>query len=1486
MIGSPGWTKQGTPGIYTVVAPHIGTYSTQTMTGAATMQINATPSITSSPAHQSACAGTTAAVSFTVGASTSSGTLSYQWQVLNGTVWTDLSNVSPYSNVTTATMTITSPSTALNTRQYRAVVWVPGYSSVTSNSAFLAVSSPPVITSQPNASTVCSGSNATFTVLATGSAPLTYRWQVGNGSTGPWTNLTNGSTYSGVSTATLTVLSPTTALSGKYYQVVINGCSTTTSGSAQLTVNAPPTLSAQPANQTVCAGATPVATFTVTASGSTTLSYQWQESQDNGATWLSLSNEGVYSGTTTNALKVTGAGVHLNLRKYRVAVMASGNVCTLYSNGNATLRVNSLITSDLTGSVCSGTPFNYTITSGAANAAFQWSRPAVPGISNATLSNVSSTTISETLTNTTASPIDVVYSLTVTATGNTCSPTTSNLVVTVMPSNTIKTLPISPAVLCVGSTINVGFIAPCGFASSNEFTAQLSDATGSFSTPINLAKTAGTTSGTITAAIPNGTVAPGTKYRIRVASSSPVLAGFDNGSDLTIQMYAISPLVSQSITTTESGTTLTATSAGISSYQWKYYTELAGALTNLPSTSSTYQPRGADFPNPGTYYVSCTMTTSSTGCAFAVSNAVTVYVNCPITANLVYNGDFSITPNSPVGSTSSSVTAPTNLGFTSEYFYANTSNSLSNNQDGKGTSGGEGKYGITANPYFLHNAFCNVGSSFQPSPESGGNMLVGNAATSGSQNLWQQTIAVRPNTDYVLTFWAASLAGTANSLQFGVYAGCFRTGADISVAQSGISNCGWTKFTVHLNSDTLTSIQLAIRNISAAAGGNDIAIDDITFYECQPSNSYFSSANSFVWRGFSTDWFNLDNWGTACLLPSCDDDAIIPILTSDKSYPVINKNGATAGMITISSGATLKINAGFNLDVCGNFTNNGTLTVGATSTLSFTGSRSPQIISGDLTGATQLGHLVINKTNHSDVIRLGRQLGIAGNLTITKGNLNANGKVLAITGTLSTSPTGTFTSSGNTTSVTGNVSNSGTLVADSGTFNVMGSFSNTGTFLAGNGILRVAGNLSNGGTFVPNTGTVELNGTADQSFSQSGTGSFYRLVINNSLASSKLTFNPAITIVSNQLTLIRGTVVTTGTSEIRVTNAASSAVRGHSASSYVNGILRRWVTGLNTYEFPVGDATRYELVSMQITAALGVSNVAGFFRSTMPSGTSGLNNLDGQGKNLAVCTGGYWDLTPNATVLSTARYNLRLFPVGFSCSGIHQTFIKRPSAAASWSYDGSTYVDGTTRSDIRGFSEYTVASSTTPLPVRLLHFEAKMKDQQAELGWLTAMEKDNAHFEVERSSDAVEFLSIGSVPGAGTTQEQTTYAFRDEHPLYGRSYYRLKQVDWDGIYEYSKVVSIENALPASVIELYPNPVGKGSTTTLRIRSASLQNYLIQIQDIRGRELAYYPIPAQIGDNEFILNEHHTLAAGIYIIQLSPQGSVDGKGRWQMKLVVH
>jgi hypothetical protein len=146
-------------------------------------------------------------------------------------------------------------------------------------------SSAPTITSDPTNQTVLQGTPTTFTVGANGTAPLSYQWQ---------RNMVN---INGATSSSFTLASPLFADSGaKFRCVVTNAFGSATSNEATLTVNAPPSITQQPTNQTVTQGQT--ATFTVGATGSATLTYQWQRNQANinGATSSTYT-----TGATTSA---------------------------------------------------------------------------------------------------------------------------------------------------------------------------------------------------------------------------------------------------------------------------------------------------------------------------------------------------------------------------------------------------------------------------------------------------------------------------------------------------------------------------------------------------------------------------------------------------------------------------------------------------------------------------------------------------------------------------------------------------------------------------------------------------------------------------------------------------------------------------------------------------------------------------------------------------------------------------------------------------------------------------------------------------------------------------------------------------------------------------------------------------------------------------------------------------------------------------------
>jgi len=111
-----------------------------------------------------------------------------------------------------------------------------------------------------------------------------------------------------------------------------------------------------------------------------------------------------------------------------------------------------------------------------------------------------------------------------------------------------------------------------------------------------------------------------------------------------------------------------------------------------------------------------------------------------------------------------------------------------------------------------------------------------------------------------------------------------------------------------------------------------------------------------------------------------------------------------------------------------------------------------------------------------------------------------------------------------------------------------------------------------------------------------------------------------------------------------------------------------------------------------------------------------------------------------------------------------------------------------------------------PLPVELTSFEGKQTGLSNILTWKTASEQNNKGFHIEKSTNGNDWEQISFIDGNGTTTEISNYEFKDNQPFNGENYYRLKQVDFDGKFEYSNIVNITREQSNSqVVNIYPNP---------------------------------------------------------------------------------
>lgn len=165
-------------------------------------------------------------------------------------------------------------------------------------------------------------------------------------------------------------------------------------------------------------------------------------------------------------------------------------------------------------------------------------------------------------------------------------------------------------------------------------------------------------------------------------------------------------------------------------------------------------------------------------------------------------------------------------------------------------------------------------------------------------------------------------------------------------------------------------------------------------------------------------------------------------------------------------------------------------------------------------------------------------------------------------------------------------------------------------------------------------------------------------------------------------------------------------------------------------------------------------------------------------------------------------------------------------------YFYSNSVDGvlTTPSPDFGISDIT-ACTNVPVPVTWLDIAAtNVGDKKAQVTWSTSAEIDNDRFEVQRSLDGQLFETIDIVKGKGTTNAISDYKIIDQNPYPGVSFYRIKQIDYNGDFDYSTLAMLNRAVTNSV--LYPNPV-TGSNVILELGSPLGINGELRISDLYG-----------------------------------------------------
>lgn len=273
------------------------------------------PTITSNPSHKAVCENSN--TYFRVIAT--GPTLTYQWQINQGSGFTDVLNVAPFSGANTDSLVLTTVPLSLDNSVYRCIVSNGCAPNDTSSNALLKISGASSILTQPVNTTGCEGGSSTISVTAAGTG-LSYQWQVNDGS--GFVNVPAAAPYSGDTLSILTISNAPMMLNGYTYQCLINAaCSSTlTTNAVTLSLDSVPDITVQPSFVTACDGDNAMIMITATGVG---LNYQWQ--MNSGSGYSNLTNGGIFAGVTTDMLNITPASYSMNGFLFRCLV--TGN-CT------------------------------------------------------------------------------------------------------------------------------------------------------------------------------------------------------------------------------------------------------------------------------------------------------------------------------------------------------------------------------------------------------------------------------------------------------------------------------------------------------------------------------------------------------------------------------------------------------------------------------------------------------------------------------------------------------------------------------------------------------------------------------------------------------------------------------------------------------------------------------------------------------------------------------------------------------------------------------------------------------------------------------------------------------------------------------------------------------------------------------------------------------------------------------------------------------
>ncbi len=550
-------------------------------------------------------------------------------------------------------------------------------------------------------------------------------------------------------------------------------------------------------------------------------------------------------------------------------------------------------------------------------------------------------------------------------------------------------------------------------------------------------------------------------------------------------------------------------------------------------------------------------------------------------------------------------------------------------------------------------------------------------------------------------------------------------------------------------------------------------------------------------------------------------------LTLDQDY--------TASAVTIEGTGNLVVDGERNLTIAadGLWTNNGTFTASTGTVILQTNVSTGGTSTTEFNNVTVLG-VDVNFNNAVSAIN--------GILNITTGSVR-NAPQFREGSTLKYSQGGTYTRvtewnnpwhvvvANNTsldlniTAFGGDITVYGNLTVESGSAVDMKNYTNfliinnnlnlDGTLVLSSqsgGDLKLKGNLNlnAGSTLSFNDRAVFLLGTSSQQITDDVGVTFPYLIVDNSAG---VVSNDNL-VVSKRLTLTSG-VFDMQANILSIGTDAANLGEIETTSGFVKGILRRWFAASTnstdaTGIFPVSPGNHRRNVGIYFTVAPTTGGTIDAEFLDKPDIPVEIREDYNKGLPIANCDGvdvnniyenGIWKLTTSGITDGTYTIKFNTHGIDKIETASNLRMVKKTNATDDWIYQGTasvttinagTYEHWVQQAGLTTFSFFALGGefSENPLPIDLVSFEGRQTHDQITLTWQTASEYNNQYFSILRADESLQFTEIGSVPTQGNSSTMQQYTFAENDPVVSHSYYKLRQIDFDGHFTESKVIHV------------------------------------------------------------------------------------------------